>query len=157
MRGSRLAVTVLVLALALSATATSLAASGYRVRDAAWSRPHSGSLFSVNAHGVAAQKALLYVYLDRNRCRLTWASEANRLNITTFKAGQSYFRHTGRGPKQEAFTTLWVSGHFNKSFTAHAGTTAQREYACAYLTTPNSHGRYHITAARASSAYTVTN
>ena len=153
MRGSRLAVTLLVLALAWSAP--SLAASGYRVWDAAWSRPHSGSLFSVNAHGVAAQKALLYVYLDSKRCRSTWASEANRL--TRFKAGQSYFRHTGRGPKQEAFTTLWVSGDFNKSFTARAGTTARREYACAYLTTPNSRGLYQVTAAHTSSAYTVTN
>ncbi|MGH2933780.1 MAG: hypothetical protein ACRDL2_04605 [Gaiellaceae bacterium] len=104
----------------------------------------------MNAHGVAAQKTLLYVYLDPNPCRSTWASEANRLNTATFTAGQSYFRHS-----QEAFITLRVSGHFNTSFTAHAGTTAQREYACAYLTIPNSKGRYRITAARASNAYTV--
>ena len=149
MRGSRLAVTVLVLASALSATA--LGAGGYSVRDAAWSRPPSGSLFSVNAHGIAAQKALLYLYLDQQPCRWTWASEAPR-NVTTFATGQSSFRDSGR-----ALLTLWVSGHFNNSFTAHAGTTARREYACAYLTTPNSHGRYRITAARASSAYTVTN
>ena len=58
---------------------------------------------------------------------------------------------------RRALLTLWVSGHFNNSFTAHAGTTAQREYACAYLTTPNAHGRYRITVARASNAYTVTN
>ena len=149
MRGSRLAVTVLVLASALSATA--LGAGGYTVRDAAWSHPPSGSLFSVNAHGIAAHKALLYLYLDQQPCRWTWASEAPR-SVTRFATGQSYFRDTGR-----ALLTLWVSGHFNNSFTAHAGTTAQREYACAYLTTPNSHGRYRVTAARASNAYTVTN
>jgi hypothetical protein len=150
MRRSLVAVTVLVLPLASSAT--SLATSGYRLHVAAWSRPPSGSLFSVNAHGVAAQKALLYVYVDREPCRSTQASEADRLNITTFRAGQSHFRGTGRG-----VITLWVSGHFNKSFTAQAGTTAQREYACAYLTTPNSQGDYQITAAHRSSAYTVTN
>jgi hypothetical protein len=149
MRGSRLAVAVPVLALACSATA--LAAGGYRVRDAAWSRPPSGSLFSVNAHGIAAQKALLYLYLGRQPCRWTWASEARR-NVTTFATGQSYFRDTG-----SALLTLWVSGHFNTSFTAQAGTTAQREYACAYLTTPNSRGRYRLTGARSSNKYTVTN
>lgn len=149
-RGARLAVAVLVLVLALALSATALAARGYRVTDAAWHRPPSSSLFSVNAHGVAAHKALLYVYLDRQPCQGTWASEANR--FTSFKAGQSYFRNTGR-----AFVTLWVSGHFNKSFTAHAGTTARPEYACAYLTTSNSQGHYKITAAHDSNAYFVTN
>ena len=146
MRGACLGVTVLMLALALSATA--VAAGGYRVRDAAWSRPSSGSLFSVNAHGVAVQKALLYVYLDTNPCRTAWASEATRFSFT---AGASSFRDAGR-----PFITLWVSGRFNNSFTARAGTTPRREYACAYLTTPNSHGHYKITAARASNAFTVT-
>jgi hypothetical protein len=106
-------------------------------------------LFSVLAHGVAPQKALLYVYLDRQPCRWTWASEANR--FTSFKAEQSYFRDT-----QKAFITLGVSGQFSKAFTARAGTTAQPEYACSYLTTPNSHGEYRITAARRSNAYFVT-
>jgi hypothetical protein len=106
-------------------------------------------LFSVLAHGVAPQKALLYVYLDRQPCRWTWASEANR--FTSFKAGQSYFRDT-----HKAFVTLWVSGHFSKAFTARAGATAQPEYACSYLTSPNSHGEYRITAARRSNAYFVT-
>ena len=105
----------------------------------------------MNAHGIAAQKALLYVYLDRQPCQSTWAREV-RLNPTTLKAGQSGFRGT-----QKAFTTLWVSGHFNTSFTARAGTTAQPEFACAYLTTPDSHGDYRITAAHASNAYAVTN
>jgi hypothetical protein len=139
---------VVVLALALSATA--LAARGYRVWGSAWHRPPSGSLFSVLAHGVAPQKALLYVFLDRQPCRWTWASEASR--FTSFKGGQSYFRDT-----QKAFITLWVSSHFSKAFTARAGTTAQPEYACSYLTTPNSQGEYRITAARRSNAYFVTN
>jgi hypothetical protein len=138
---------VVVLALALSATA--FASRGYRVWGSAWHRPPSGSLFSVLAHGVAPQKALLYVYLDRQPCRWTWASEANR--FTSFKAEQSYFRNT-----QKAFITLGVSGQFSKAFTARAGTTAQPEYACSYLTTPNSHGEYRITAARRSNAYFVT-
>ena len=145
----------LVVGLALAWSAISLAGTGYRMYVASWHRPPSGSSYSVTVHGRSPQKVLVYVYLDSKRCRSTWASEANRL--TRFKAGQSYFRHTGRGSKQEAFTTLWVSGHFNKSFTAHAGTTARREYACAYLTTPNSRGLYQVTAAHTSSAYTVTN
>ena len=103
---------------------------------------HAGCVL---AHGAAPQKALLSVYLDRQPCRWTWASEANR--FTSFKAGQSYFRDT-----QKAFITLWVSGHFSKAFTARAGATAQPEYACSYLTTPNSHGEYRITAARRSNA-----
>lgn len=148
MHGSRLAVTALVLALASSATA--LGAGGYTVRDASWHRPPTGSLYSVNVHGVAAQKALVYLYLDRQPCKWTWASEA-RNNVTSFKAGQSYFRDTGR-----ALITLWVTGHFNTSFTAHAGTTAEPEFACAYLTTPNSRGSYRLTASHASNAYFVT-
>ena len=139
---------LVVLTLALSAPA--LATRGYRVWGTAWHRPPSGSLFSVLAHGVAPQKALLYVYLDRQPCRWTWASEANR--FPSFKAGQSYFPDSGRG-----FITLWVSGHFSKAFNARAGSTAQPEYACSYLTTPNLHGSYRITAARRSNAYFVTN
>jgi hypothetical protein len=106
-------------------------------------------LYSVLAHGVAAQKGVLYVYLDRQPCRWTWASEANR--FPPFKAGQSYFKDSGR-----AFITLRVSGHFSKAFTARAGTTAQPEYACSYLTIPNSQGAYRITVARRSNAYFVT-
>ena len=140
-----------VVLLALTSSATALAARGYRLYDAAWHRPPSGSLFSVNVHGVAAQKALVYIYLDRKPCRASWASEA-RLNVTTFKAEQSYFRDTERG-----LITLWVSGHFDTSFTARAGSTAQPEYACAYLTTPNSQGNYRITAVHRSNAYFVTN
>jgi hypothetical protein len=136
--------------LALALGATALASRGYRVIDAAWSRPPRGSVYSVNAHGVAAHKALLRLYLARKLCRSTWASEA-RLDVTPFRAGQSYFRQTGR-----ALVTLRVSGSFDKSFTARAGTTAEPEYACAYLTTRNSHGRYLVTAAQASDAYTVT-
>lgn len=147
---ARRTVLVFLVVLALASSATSLAANGYRVWGTAWHRPPSGSLFSVLAHGVAAQKALLRVYLDRQPCRWTWASEANR--FPSFKSGQSYFRDSGR-----AVITLWVSGHFSKAFTARAGTTAEPEYACSYLTTPNSKGVYRITAARRSNAYFVTN
>lgn len=144
---SRLAVTILALALVFSATA--LASGGYSIRDASWHRPPSGTLYSVNVHGVAAQKALVYLYLDRRPCKSTWASEA-RANVTPFKSGQSYFKDTGR-----ALVTLWVTGHFNTSFTARAGTTAEPEYACAYLTTPNSGGTFRLTASHASNAYFV--
>jgi hypothetical protein len=146
MRRSGLAVTVVVLALALSATA--LGANGYRVWGTAWHRPPAGSLFTVLSHGVAPQKSLLYVYLDRQPCRWTEASEAN--HFPAFKAGQSSFKQTGR-----AVVTMWVSGRFSKAFTARAGTTTQPEYACSYLTTPNSQGRYRLTAARRSNAYFV--
>jgi hypothetical protein len=138
-----------VLGLGLSATA--VAGNGYRLYDGAWHRPHTGSLFSVNVHGVAARKALVYLYLDRMPCRASWASEA-RVDVTPFKPGQSYFRNTGRG-----LITLRVTGRFNTSFTARAGSTAEPEYACAYLTTPNSRGTYRITAAHRSNAYFVTN
>jgi hypothetical protein len=94
--------------------------------------------------------AHLYVYLDRQPCRWTQASEAN--HFPSFKAGQSSFKDSGR-----AVITLWVSGHFSKALTARAGTTAEPEYACSYLTTPNSQGRYRITSARRSNAYFVTN
>ena len=135
--------------LALTSSGTAVAAHGYIVWGTAWHRPPTGSTFSVLSHGVAPQKALLRVYLDRQPCRYTWASEANRL--PSFKAGQSTFRDTGR-----PVVTLWVSGHFSKAFTARAGTTAQPEYACSYLTTPDSQGHYQLTAARRSNAYFVT-
>jgi hypothetical protein len=135
--------------LVLASTGSAFAAHGYIVWGSAWHRPPTGSAFSVLSHGVAPQKSLLRVYLDRQPCRWTWASEAN--SFPSFKAGQSYFRDTGR-----AVVTLWVSGHFSKAFTARAGSTAQPEYACSYLTTPNSQGHYRLTAARRSNAYFVT-
>jgi hypothetical protein len=145
----RRALVVAVALLALASSATSLAANGYTVWGTAWHRPPTGSLYSVLSHGVAPQRALLRVYLDRHPCRWTWASEAN--HFPSFAAGQSYFRDTGR-----AVVTLWVSGHFSKAFTARAGSTAQPEYACSYLTIPDSQGHYRITAARRSNAYFVT-
>lgn len=147
---SRLTSVVSLAVLALVLSAPALAANGYTVWGTAWHRPPSGSLFSVLSHGVAPQKSLLYVYLDRQPCRWTQAGEANR--FPSFRAGQSYFRDTGR-----AVVTLWVSGHFSKAFTARAGTTAQPEYACSYLTTQNAQGRYRITEARRSNAYFVMN
>jgi hypothetical protein len=150
MRGSRLGV-VLVVAFALSATA--LASSGYRLYSSADQHPVKGSVFTASAHGFAPQKSLLYLYLDRKPCRSTQALEAKRVNAKTYKAGQSYFRQSG--PKR-AFISLSETGQFYKSFTAYAGTTAEREYACAYLMSKNSRGRYSITAHGASSKYTVT-
>lgn len=147
-RRSLLAVTILALALVLSACA--LASHGYRITDASWHRPPTASLYSVNVHGIAAQKALVYLYLDNQPCRATWAKES-KLNVSPFKAGQSYFRDT-----QKALITLSVSGRFNTSFTARAGSTAQPEYACAYLTTPSSNGGARLTAAHDSNAYFVT-
>jgi hypothetical protein len=142
-----IAVTVVALALALSATA--LAANGYKVWGTAWHRPPTGSLFTVLSHGTAPQKALLRVYLDRQACSWSWVTEAKR--FTSYRDGQSTFKSTGH-----AFITLWVSGRFSKAFTARAGITAQPEYACSYLTTPNSQGLYRITSARRSNAYFVT-
>jgi hypothetical protein len=144
---SGLAVTGVALALGLSATA--LAANGYKVWGTAWHRPPTGSLFTVLSHGTAPQKALLRVYLDRQACSWSWVTEAKR--FTSYRAGQSTFKSTGH-----AFITLWVNGRFSKAFTARAGTTAQPEYACSYLTTPNSQGLYRITSARRSNAYFVT-
>jgi hypothetical protein len=143
----RILVSLVVLALALSGTA--LATRGYTVWGTAWHRPPTGTSFTVLSHGVSAQKAHLYVYLDRQPCRWTWASEAKRFK--SFKPGQSYFPST-----HKAFVTLWVSGHFSKAFTARAGTKAEPEYVCSYLTIRNAQGRYRITAARRSNAYFVT-
>jgi len=39
-----------------------------------------GHSFKINVHGVATQKALLYVYLDHERCRKAWSAEAKRIN-----------------------------------------------------------------------------
>jgi hypothetical protein len=136
--------------LAFASSATALASGGYNVRDASWHRPPSGTLYSVTVHGVAAQKALVYIYLDRQPCRWTWATEARR-NVTSFQAGQSYFKDTGK-----ALLTKWVTGHFDIAFTARAGATAEREDACAYLTVPNPRGQYRLTKSHASNIYYVT-
>ncbi|HEU5404635.1 MAG TPA: hypothetical protein VFU52_01020 [Gaiellaceae bacterium] len=146
---SRLAVAAVVIGLAFAVSATALAANGYKVWGTAWHRPPAGSLFTVLSHGTAPKKALLRVYLDRQACSWSWATEAKR--FTSYRAGQSTFKGTGH-----AFITLWVNGRFSKAFTARAGTTAQPEYACSYLTTPNSQGLYRITSARRSNAYFVT-
>jgi hypothetical protein len=149
MRRFRLATTILVLVLASSAAA--LAGNGFRLYASADQHPRSGAVFSASAHGFAARKALLSLYLDRKPCRSTQTSEAKRVNGRTFKAGQSYFRNTRRP---------WVSvrehGQFYKSFSTYAGKTAEREYVCAYLTTPDSRGKYTVTAMAASAKYTVT-
>lgn len=146
---SRLAVAAVALGGAFAVSATGFAANGYTVWGTAWHRPPTGSLFTVLSHGTAPKKALLRVYLDRRACSWSWATEAKR--FTSYRAGQSTFKDTGH-----AFVTLWVDGRFSKAFTARAGTTAQPEYACSYLTTPNLQGLYRITAARRSNAYFVT-
>lgn len=144
----RRALTVTGLLLALAWSGTALAGNGYRVWGTAWHRPPTGTLFSVLTHGNALHKAHLYVYLGRQPCQSTWASEAKR--FTSFHAGQSSFKDTGR-----AVVTMWVSGNFSKAFTARAGTKAEPEYACSYLTTQDSQGHYRVTAARRSNAYFV--
>ena len=146
---------VAVVVITCATSVTAVAASSYSVGVSVSSPVATGQSFSVEARGVAGQRALLYVYLDRKRCRATWDREAQRLNVTTYKSGQSYFLQRGGAPPREAFDHAWVSGSFDKSFTAHAGTTDGREHACAYLTTPNSHGGYQITAAHGSARYTV--
>lgn len=147
MRRLRLPVAVLVLGLA--SNAASLAGNGFRLYATANQHPPSGSTFSASAHGFSPQKALLSMYLARKPCRSTSASEAKR--IGRFKSGGSYFLQT-----KKAFITHREHGQFYKAFTAHAGTTPEREYVCAYLTTKNSRGQYRITAAHASGKYTVT-
>ena len=136
------------LALALSAAAA-LAGNGFRLFSAADQHPTPGAAFSASAHGFSPKKALLYLYLDRKSCRSTWASEAKR--FTKFRAGQSYFQSS-----RKAFVSIKEHGQFDKAFPAIAGSTAETEYACAYLTTKNSHGKYTVTAAEATSHYFVT-
>lgn len=152
-RGALLAAAVLT----IIASATALAASGYSVGLSATSPVASGDSFSVRAHGLVARRALLWVYLDRKRCRSAWDREFARVNNLNYKSGQPYFRNGDGGPPREGFTHAWVSGSFEKSFTAHAGTATGHEYACAYLTTPNKYGGYQISSAHASAGYDVTN
>ena len=137
-----------VLALAFTATALADGGNGFKVWGTAQHRPATGSEYTVLSHGVAKQKALLSVYLDRRPCLAAWKNEAKR--FTSSKA-PSHFRDSGK-----AFTTMSVSGHFSKAFVAIAGTTAETEYACSYLTTANSQGSYTVTVARRSSTYFVT-
>jgi len=144
--------------LAIVAAVAAFAAAGYSVSVRTSPRAVAiGHSFTVKAHGVAGQKALLYVYLDHKRCRKTANAEASRVNRQTYTSGQSYFTLHDGSPPKEPYDYAWVTGSFAKSFTAHAGTTAQREFVCAYLATPNSYGGYRITAAHTWARYTVTN
>ncbi len=136
------------------ASVTARAASSYSVGVRASSPVAEGHSFSVTARGVAEQQALLYVYLDRNACGATWVRESMRVGV--YESGRSYFRQDNGGPPKQSDTYAYVSGSFTKSFTAHAGTAAGREFACAYLATKNSSGGYRINAAGASARYTVT-
>ena len=147
---SKLSMVISVVVLALAFNVTAFAGNGFRVWGTAQHRPTTGSAFSVLSHGRTPQKSLLSVYLDRQPCAAAWKNESKR--FTSFSAGQSSFRSTGK-----AFVTMWVNGHFSKMFVARAGTKAEPEYACSYLTTPNSKGQYRITAARRSNAYFVAN
>jgi hypothetical protein len=143
------------IAAACTTSATALASGGYSVRVSTTLSVAIGQSFTVKASGSAAQKALLYVYLDHNSCKSTWVGEASRVGV--YKAGRSYFlqKHGSHNAK-ETWIYAWVTGSFTKSFTAHAGATAEREHACAYLATPNSYGGYRVNAAFGARAYTVT-
>lgn len=137
------------------AASVALAASGYSVGVSASSPVVSGHSFSAKAHGVVPQKALLYVDLSRKACQATSTKESRVVGV--YKSGESYFwQKHGRRKVKEAWQYAWVSGSFKKSFTAHAGTVAGREYACAYLDRANKYGGYRVTTARASTHYTVT-
>ena len=140
--------------IACAASVTSLAASSYSVRVSASSPVATGHRFSVKARGLATQRALLYVYVTRKACSATTDKEASRVRV--YKSGQSYFVQRGGGPRKEPFAYAWVSGSFTNSFTGHAGTTAGREYVCAYLDTANKYGGFRVTSAHASGRYTVT-
>lgn len=107
--------------------------------------------FSVTANGVAAERALLYVYLGRTACLPEWNSN-RRVGVHT--PGRSYFL-APQGLGKKPFSYAWVSGSFRKSFTGHAGTAPGREHACAYLEIPNRYGGYRVTAAHASDSCTV--
>ena len=145
----RLAVAGLVIACPASVTA--LAAGRYAVSVRASSPVATGHPFSVTAKGVAAQRALLYVYLGRTACLAKWNTTGR---VGVHKLGHSYFL-APQGLGKEPFSYAWVSGSFRKSFTGHAGTAPGREYDCAYLEIPNRYGGYRVTAAHASGSYTV--
>jgi hypothetical protein len=132
---------------------TALAASGYSVSVGASSPVATGQSFTVKASGVANQQALLYVYLDRRACVAKWDREAQRVGV--YKSGHSYFLVHEQGLTKEPYSYTYVSGSFENSFTAHAGTAKERERACAYLVTKNSSGGFRVTAAHASARYRV--
>jgi hypothetical protein len=137
------------------ASAPAWASSGYSVGVKADSPVAVGQSFKIRAHGKEAQKALLYVYLSKKACRKTWLGEAERDG--TYKDGESYFHDPYSHGGRVTFRHAWVqAGSFKHSFTAHAGDTAEREHACAYLATPNRYGGYRVNAARGISVYTVT-
>jgi len=140
--------------IACAASVTALAASSYSVHVSASSPAVTGHSFSITARGVADQQALLYVYLNRKPCLATWDREAQRVGV--YKSGQSYFL-VDQGGKMVKYAGEYgfVSGSFTKSYTAHAGTTSEREHACAYLATKNQYGGYRVTSARASTHYKV--
>lgn len=146
----RLLISTVVL-LALVSSAVAFAGSGFKLYVAAQHRPTTGSVYSVTIHGHTPQKVLVYVYLDSKACRASWASES-RLDITPYKAGQSHFQRTGN-----ALLKAWVGpGQFDTEYNAVAGSKAQPEYACAYMTTPNTNGgAYRTTVAHRHNAYFV--
>lgn len=139
------------LVIACSASATALAAGGYSVSVSASSPVATGHPFSVTAKGVAARRALLYVYLGRQACLAEWNTNGR---VGVHEPGHSYF-WAPQGLGKEPFSYAWVSGSFQKSFTGHAGSVVGREYDCAYLEVPNRYGGYRVTAAHASGSYTV--
>lgn len=143
-------VPVVVLLVAFPASVPALAAGSYAVRVSASSPAAAGHPFRVTASGVAHPRALLYVYVGRQPCFANWNTNGR---IGVYQPGHSYFLPPDLGKKP--FSYAWVSGSFRNSFTAHAGSPVRREYACAYLETPNQFGGYRVTAAHASFRYTV--
>lgn len=138
----------------LPGTSTAVAGSSYSVGVSVTTPVVSGQSFTVRARGAARQKALLYLYLDSSPCQAT--SDQEGPQVGPYKKGEPYFwQNEGGHMVKEPFTHAWVSGSFDRSRTAHAGSDTGREYACAYLDRPNSYGGYRVTVAHASTHFTV--
>ena len=145
----------LVVLVACATGVTALAANGYSVRLSTTSPVVSAQPFSIKARGDVKQKALMYVYLDRQACPPGSNKAAARDGV--YKLGESYFLQKRGGQQvKESWIYAWVSGSFEKSLTAYAGSVDGREHACAYLDRANKYGGYRVTTARASAHYTVT-
>ena len=140
--------------LAITSSVTAVAASSYSVGVDVPPTVSSGSPFGVHVHGMAGQKALLYIYLDRKPCQATTDKEAAQDG--RYRAGESYFwQNQGGHMAKVGWTYAWVTGSFAIARKAHAGTVRDREHACAYLDRPNSYGGYRVTVAHTSAGYTV--
>lgn len=145
---------VMTAVIAVASSPAAVAGSSYSVGVDVPATVLSGQSFRVHVRGLAQQKALLYVYLDRQQCRATTDKEAARDGA--YRAGESYFLQKRAGHLvNETWTYAWVTGSFERSLTAFAGTVDGTEHACAYLDRPNSYGGYRVTVTNASARYTV--